>query len=130
VEKNDLEALKLLADWAKWLVAVQTGVLAAIGTFLKPEGIAKLGGYSKGMLSLTVALFTISILAASYLLKSLPATAQRLPPPGTDDIFLMGTYEGTKGARVSKVTTVATYAFIAGLVCFTLSIIATIWLGT
>lgn len=88
---NDLDALKMLAEWSKWLVLVQTGAITVIGAFWKPEIVHQIGTWPKILMSLTILGFGISILAASYLLKSLPATAQRLPPPENKDIFMMGT---------------------------------------
>jgi hypothetical protein len=127
VLKNDLEALKMLADWSKWLVLVQTGAITVIGAFWKPEVIARAGFLSKILMSLTILCFAVSIVAAANLLKSLPATAQRLPPPPGKDIFHMGTYEGTQGVKVYTVAKVETYSFILGFFCFVLAVMASMW---
>jgi hypothetical protein len=124
---NDMEALKLLSDWSKWSILVQAGMITAIGTFAKPDQIGSLGAWPQGFLLATVVLFAISIIAASFLLKSLPATAQRLPPSPGRDIFHMGTFEGTQGFRVYRVTAVQTYAFILGLLAFVFFVVS-VWI--
>jgi len=127
MKQNDLDALKMLAEWSKWLVLVQTGAITVIGAFWKPEVVHQVGIWPKFLMSLTIICFGVSILAASYLLKSLPATAQRLPPPENNDIFLMGTYEGTRGIPVYVVANVETYSFVFGFVCFVSAVMVSIW---
>lgn len=127
MKNNDLDALKMLAEWSKWLVLVQTGAITVIGAFWKPDILNQVGTLPKFLMSLTILCFGVSILAASYLLKSIPATMQRLPPPDDKDIFHMGTYEGVKGIRVYTVADIETYSFVIGFVCFVFAIMASIW---
>ena len=127
MDKNDLEAIKLLADWSKWLVLVQTGAISVSGALWKPEVVEGASILSKILMTTTMLCFAFSILAASYLLKSLPATAQRLPPPEGQDIYLMGTYEGTKGIPLYRVANAETYSFVAGFIFFTLTVISFMW---
>jgi hypothetical protein len=124
---NSLDALKLLADWSKWCVLIETGVIAAIGAFLQPELLGKATSGPRGFLTATIVLFGLSIICAAGLLLSIPATAQRLPPPHPKDVFLMGTFEGTRGVRVSIAVHVQTWTFIAGLVCFAIAVIMLCW---
>src|SRR5215471_14075896 len=35
MEKNDLEAVKLLKEWCTWLVAIETGIIAGLGVMQK-----------------------------------------------------------------------------------------------
>ena len=74
---NNLEALHLISDWAKWIVAIQTGVLALIGTLftseLRPTSfLVKVFGTS------AITCFLLSIAAAGILLLTLPEIAQNL----------------------------------------------------
>jgi hypothetical protein len=34
---NALEGLKLISDWAKWLITIEAGAIAIIGTMIKLE---------------------------------------------------------------------------------------------
>jgi hypothetical protein len=122
-----LEALKLLADWSKWCVLIQTGAIAAIGAFVKPELLGRMDCGPRGFLIATIAMFSFSIICASGLLLSVPATAQRLPPPYPNDVFHMGTYEGTRGIRVWVVVHLQTWTFLAGLVCFAIAVSMVCW---
>ena len=49
IASNTLEALKLISDWAKWLVTIQTGAIAILGTIITSNkrpvpGLAKVFG--------------------------------------------------------------------------------------
>ena len=70
------EAIKLIGDWAKWIVAVETGAIAAIGIFGKGaqnrvSHVAYVG---------SVGCFALSIMLASMVLLSLPAAVQDIDP--------------------------------------------------
>lgn len=76
---NNLEALNLISDWAKWLVAIQTGVIALIASLFtsehRPDSIlSKLFGTS------AIVCFLLSVAAAGMLLLTLPEIAQYLKP--------------------------------------------------
>lgn len=34
-ETNTLEALKLVSDWSKWLISIETGAIAIVGAVIK-----------------------------------------------------------------------------------------------
>src|SRR5947208_1003373 len=94
MDKNDLEAVKLLADWSKWLASLQTAVitLTARSTASGTATVAK--SVQPGWMVAAIALFLISLLSASFLLFALPGVAQRLPPRQGQDIMRMGTFNG------------------------------------
>src|SRR5882724_2226781 len=97
MEKNDLEALRMLQDWSKWLAAIDLAALGAFGTKVtSPSDLISVGGVTF-LLGLTA--FFVSVVSATWLLLSLPGIAQRLPPPVEQDIFMMGTLEG-EGIRL------------------------------
>lgn len=66
-----LEALKLVSDWAKWLVTIETGAIAILGTIVTSSkrpvpGLAKIFG------TLAMVCMLTSIAAAAILLLTLP----------------------------------------------------------
>lgn len=124
---NDLEALKLLADWSKWCAVIETAAIAAIAAFFKKDLLDLLGCWPRALTTSALVLFALSIAFAAFLLLSLPATVQRLPPPYPQDVFLMGTWEGTKRFRLSLFVQVQTWTFILGLFCFVAGIITACW---
>jgi hypothetical protein len=91
MEKNDLEALKLLKEWCTWLVAIETSIIAAIGIVQKEvywsDAISEIARY---LAAFTIVMLGVSIFVAIHMLLALPAMAQRLPPdapPPNNDIY-------------------------------------------
>ena len=100
MKTNDLEAVKFVADWSKWLASIQTAVVTLVG-YTSIKGSI----YMSGPIQLTLVIaamisFFISLFCASFILFALPGIIQRLPPPGNQDVLTMGTYNG-KGIRLS-----------------------------
>jgi hypothetical protein len=126
---NDLEAIKLLSDWSKWLVLVETGAISVIGALWKFDEISKPNLGSKIFMTSAVTLFGFSISAAVVILLSIPGTVQRLPPPPGKDIFHMRTFEGSKGPPLYVPVNVQAYCFIAGFIFFILLVISSLWFG-
>ena len=75
--KNALEGLKLINDWAKWLITIETGAIAIIGAMVRPEKGA-LSQPVKVLATGAIISYLISIAAAALLLLSLPEIAQKL----------------------------------------------------
>jgi hypothetical protein len=69
-----LEAAKLLKDWSIWLAGIQTGAIAAIGALIKDGRRAR----RKGLLPACLAAFCLSLLAAAWLLDTLPQLVIRM----------------------------------------------------
>jgi hypothetical protein len=126
---HDLEAVKLLSDWSKWLVLVQTGAISVLGALWKFDEISKLNPGSKICMSIAVTLFGCSIVAAAMILLSLPATDQRLPPPPGKDIFHLGTFEGEKGPPLYVPVNVQGWCFVGGFFFFILVVLFSLWSG-
>ena len=76
---NNLEALNLISDWAKWLVAIQTGVIALIGTLVTSEH-SPASFWSKLLGTSAIICFLFSIAAAGILLLTFPEIDQYLQP--------------------------------------------------
>ena len=73
-----LEALRLISDWGKWLIAIETAAIAVIGALFTTASacsrVVKLLG------SIAMGSFLISIIAAGMLLATLPEIAQTIAP--------------------------------------------------
>ena len=101
-----MEAIKLLNDWSKWIVTLETGAIAGILAWLKPPsgsaGHLRLWEWKmlpKMLPSLLLAFaaicFAISIYYAAQLLFSLPDIAEQLPDAHEESINEMtGNYVG------------------------------------
>jgi len=74
---NALEGVKLISDWAKWLITVETAAIGIIGAYLKGN-VVRLPPLVKSFLTVAVGSFVVSIAAAALLLLSLPEIVQRL----------------------------------------------------
>ena len=75
---NSLEALKLISDWGKWLVTIETAAIAIIGTALISKDRPEVPASAKVLATLAVSSFLISIAAAAMLLLTLPEIAQNV----------------------------------------------------
>lgn len=83
-----IEALKMVSDWAKWLVTIETFAIAILGTLFTTDKIsvnrrARLFGTT------AIVCFVASICFAAMLLLTLPGIAQTLGPGNiwlTEDI--------------------------------------------
>jgi hypothetical protein len=74
---NSLEATKLISDWGKWLVTVETGAIAIVAA-LFARGEAGIPDLAKAFATLAIGSFLVSIAAAAVLLLTLPEIAQNL----------------------------------------------------
>jgi hypothetical protein len=81
MDKNNktMGGLKLVSDWAKWLITIESGAIAVIG------GLIKLGQPSPTyweavFATLAIVCFLVSIATAALLLLSLPEIAQKFDP--------------------------------------------------
>ena len=76
---QNIEAVKLLSDFAKWLVTIETTAIAAIGyvlTFHAPHWRLPTSVFACS----AVISFAVSILFATLLLRSLPGVVQTIQP--------------------------------------------------
>ena len=74
-----IEAVKLLADWAKWLITIETTAIAAVALVSTVHD-----PYTRGAVSVlacgAVVCFVVSIISATLLLRSLPGIMQTIEP--------------------------------------------------
>ncbi|PNY37571.1 hypothetical protein C2E31_07125 [Rhodopirellula baltica] len=116
MDKNDLDALKLLADWSKWIATTQSAVITLIGYSTVSGSVSiKESAYPIWVIA-AMFCFLISLISASFILFALPGIAQRLPPPDGQDVLTMGTLNGS-GIRLFVYSAVQFACFALGISC-------------
>jgi hypothetical protein len=118
-----LEAVKLIADWAKWLVTIETAGLAVIGGVLK-AGDNALPISARVCLTMAVSSFVVSIAAAAFFLLSLPEITERLSG-GHGSVWLRE--DSVIGIRLQTLAIVESLFFGVGVVAFAGMILAMVW---
>ena len=89
-DNNIMEVVRLISDWAKWLITIETSAIALIGSLarsllnISPQLINI--DYGRLLATLTILFFLASIASAAFLLLSLPEIALRIQP-GTNIWF-------------------------------------------
>lgn len=125
-ESNALEGLKMISDWSKWLITIETGAIAIIGGVIKLDSVSS-SLLAKVFATASIIFFLGSIATAALLLLSLPEITQTLRPD--TNIWL------TRDSIIGRVFRMGTqdfanfesFFFGAGMICFSALIIATIW---
>ena len=82
LKKRQMEAVKLLNDWSKWIVTLETAAIAGIVTWLKPGLADHFQGWKitpNILLLLAAVFFAASIYNAAQLLFFLPDIVEQLP---------------------------------------------------
>ena len=126
---SSLEALRLISDWAKWLITIETGAIAVIGATVSAK--SKSGEKpSKSVMTLAtgaVASFTVSIAAAAVLLLSLPEIAQSVRPETniwlTSDSVLGKLF----GLNTQTLASFESVFFGVGILSFAAMILVAMW---
>jgi hypothetical protein len=116
------EAIKLLQDWSKWVVTINTAAIGALGyTILSsPDRKAlyqSLTWLQQLYVMSAICGFGLSLLSASYLLLALPGVMQRYEVADKDDVFLFGTWGG-EGLTVNFFTNGEHFCFLFGVLSF------------
>ena len=70
------EAIKLVSDWAKRLVTIETAMITILGAFFATDQPVQISAKVVG--TFAIGSFTVSIIAAAILLLTLPEIAQNL----------------------------------------------------
>lgn len=74
-DSGQTEGLKLIGEWCKWLVAVQTGAIGLVGTLYKPDG-GQLFAYHPAAIWFlvgTIVCFVFSIIVAGAIFSAIPS---------------------------------------------------------
>ena len=113
---QNIEAVKLLSDFAKWLVTVETTAIAAIGyvlTFHDPYRRL----FTSVLACVGVGSFAVSILFATLLLRSLPGLVQNIRP-GQDIWVTRSRGRMGGGLSTSRLVEIQSVCFAVGLLLF------------
>lgn len=124
-------SISLLSDWAKWLITIETGVIAILGTLIRswlsenrPTAAVKL---SRQLATATVVFFLLSMAAAAFLLLSLPEIALTIQP-GENIWLTEDTVIGyVLGMDIQTLAIYESLGFGMGMVCFSAFIVVSIW---
>lgn len=119
------EAIKLLKDWASWLVGIQTASIAALGVF--SDG-AEFHAIESALAAFMAVAFLVSICAATFLFVSLPAFLLRCPEVSrSQDILDRGAFRSRSRAveRISVLHLVALvhWPFALGVTAFVVCVV-------
>lgn len=76
---NQLEGLKALADWAKWIVSIQTAVVGGLVIAILKGEIGTSAGGSITLLVAAAVCLVVSIIAATMLMGQIPPAIERAP---------------------------------------------------
>ena len=74
--QNGLEAIRLISDWAKWLITIETAAIAITGALLTADDGARVSDAARLLGTAALASFFVSIAGAAVLLLTLPEIAQ------------------------------------------------------
>jgi hypothetical protein len=126
-KKQQMEAIKLLNDWSKWVITVETAAIAGIfaaakGSSTIQEPSLLLRGFGVALILLlfgAVTSFIVSIFYASQLLFSLPDIAEQLPEAEEKSINLMSGKWMSAGVLIYEKRQF--YCFVAGLILVALA---------
>lgn len=119
------EVVRLIADWAKWFIAIEKAVTVAVGVLLTSGD-----GFSQAARifgTVTVVSFLLSVVAAAMLLLTLPDIVQHLDP----DVDVWLTRDTVAGPllRVStqSLAVVEAVFFGIGFVAVTVMVVSLTW---
>lgn len=119
------DGLKLIGDWCKWLITVETAAIAAIGAFTKFSE----GSHIFVQIPFTVAItsFVVSMLFAAGLLSAIPTAVTDMNDGDRIwDRLIYG--RTTKGVMPFSVAAFCLFAlFTLGVAAFGLAVIVLAW---
>ena len=113
-ETRLVEAVKLLSEYAKWLITVETTAVGAIGYVLTVRDPFA-HGFARAIAFGAVISFVVSILLVTGLLRSLPSIILTMRP-GQNIWDAKDKSVLTLGLSTSQLTTAGTVSFAAGIV--------------
>ena len=129
-DNNIMEVVRLISDWAKWLITIETTVIALIGSLSKSLPNAKTStgkyiniDYWRLLATLTILFFLASIASAAFLLLSLPEIALRIQP-GMNIWF---SKDSAIGISLQQLAILESMFFGVGLTCFCTLFIGLVW---
>src|SRR5262245_44555699 len=124
---NALEALKLVSDWAKWLITIEAGAIAVIGgCAIRPDNAAS-QRFVRILATVAVGSFVVSIAAAAMLLLTLPEIAQNVQPEVNIWLTQASVMGQLLGLNTQSLALGESFFFGFGIICFGAMIVAETW---
>lgn len=77
---TQIEGLKLINDWCKWIVTIETAGIAIIGAVAKEADLSKFGHHVRSMCAVSVLSFICSTVIAAVLLSAIPTSMEDIQP--------------------------------------------------
>jgi hypothetical protein len=119
-DSDQIEGLKMIVDWCKWLITIETGAIGLVGIGLKDTATTPiLAPVVKYCASASIACFVGSIVVAMLMISAIPASFREINPG--QDIWDRGVYAFLP--RLVCIGNIRTYAHLLGL-SFVLGIVA------
>jgi len=124
-----LEALRMVSDWAKWLVTIETFAIAILGTLFTTDKVsvdkrARLFG------SAAIVSFVASICFAAMLLLTLPEIAQTIRPGMNIWLAEDSVAGGLFGINTQGFALIESILFGFGILFSAATILTVIWSDT
>lgn len=82
---TQIEGLKLINHWCKWIVTIEIAGIAIIGAMAKETDLSKVGHHVRIMCAVSVFSFICSTVIAAVLLSAIPTSMEDIKP--TDKIW-------------------------------------------
>jgi hypothetical protein len=131
-------AISLLSDWAKWLITIETGVIAILGTLIRSlpaesrSKTTKKKWYSLEKVAIALAtaavfFFLLSIAAAAFLLLSLPEVALTIQPGENLWLARDMVIGYVLNFNIQSLAILESAGFGLGMLCFSSLIILSFW---
>ncbi|MDH6609281.1 hypothetical protein M2164_004916 [Streptomyces sp. SAI-208] len=120
--EKSTEAFKIVADWAKWTITVETAVVVAVGALFGTGEVFSWTAKVTG--SVTVGSFLISTVAAAMLLASLPDVEQQNLDP---DMSVWTTADSVAGVTLQSLAIFEAIFFGVGIVAVSALVMTLIW---
>ena len=127
---NVAEVVRLISDWAKWLIAIETSVIFLIGSMAKSLPHLRLPifkyihiDFARLLATLTILFFLASIASAAFLVLSLPEIVLKFQP-GTN---IWPARDSAIGVSLQQLAIFESMFFGVGLTCFSTLLIGMVW---
>jgi hypothetical protein len=117
----------MIADWSKWIVAVETAAIAAIGACVKPRSIGACLNFERYAVAAALVCFVFSIILASFVLLSLPAAYQDIKE--TEQVWDRVAAVGPFAPPLRNVVGCQLILFALGICAFSAGVVVSIFCG-
>jgi hypothetical protein len=77
---DQTEGLKLISEWCKWLITVETAAVGVVGALAKDSNGIRSSHWARWGYGFAVASFVCSIVVAAAILSNVPTSVQDMKP--------------------------------------------------